>query len=48
MSDEKVLERSRLQAEPTPSPTLTNGSRVSYFPVSLVKLEAVMTMVFDL
>lgn len=48
MSDEKVLERSRLQAEPNPSPALTNGSRVSYFPVSLVKLEAVMTMVFDL
>jgi hypothetical protein len=38
MSDEKVLERSRLQAEPTPSPALTNGSRVSYFQVSLVKL----------
>ena len=48
MSDEKVLERSRLQAEPIPSPAITNGSRVSYFPVSLVKLEAVMTMVFDL
>ena len=38
MSDEKMLERSRLQVEPTPSPALTNGSRVSYFPVSLVKL----------
>jgi hypothetical protein len=38
MSDEKPLERSRIQTEPTPAPRLTNGSRVSYFPVSLVKL----------
>ena len=38
MSDEKALERSGIQAELTPAPPLTNGSRVSYFPVSLVKL----------
>jgi hypothetical protein len=38
MSDNKALGRSGLQAEPIPAPPLTNGSRVSYFPVSLVKL----------
>ena len=38
MSDEKAQERSGIHAEPTPAPPLTTRSRVSYFPVSLVKL----------
>jgi hypothetical protein len=38
MSDETALEGSRIQTPPTPASRLTNGSRVSYFPVSLIKL----------
>ena len=38
MSDEKALERSDIQAELTPAPPVTNRSRVSYFPVSSIKL----------